>query len=76
MKQLGKAFRGSQARGQKGFGAQTLGELALNRDERPQSVGKVYKNANQGAGERGFGTGDLDKDPLTPFRLGTIPGDR
>jgi hypothetical protein len=68
------AFKGNQARGQMGYGAQGMDsasgddELALDRVDNPQSVGRIYKSKYSATYGLGAYTGNadaMDGDPLT-----------
>jgi hypothetical protein len=66
------AFKGNQARGQKGFGAQGMDDasgddyLALNRVDNPQQPRKAFANKQQSVVGAYTGNSDaMDGDPIT-----------
>jgi hypothetical protein len=74
---MGNAFKGSQARGQKGYGAAGMGDgFELDRVDSPQGGGKPYANDYQrsGIGPYTGGLGAFGKDPIT--RPNTDTGNR
>ena len=75
------AFKGNQARGQMGYGAQGMddasgdGDLGLNRVDNPQQPRKAFSSkyqASYGIGE--YASADMGQDPIA--RLKTDTGNR
>jgi hypothetical protein len=65
------AFKGNQARGQKGFGAQGMRDaggddyLALNRNDAPQTPRRAFANKQQSVVGAYTGNADaMDGDPI------------
>jgi hypothetical protein len=74
MTNSGKAFRGSQGRGQMGYGAQKLGEFELDRVDDPQSVRQAFRG-KQASGAGAYTSNDrksvMDGDPIVAADVDT-----